>query len=327
MRKFTKEISALLASVAFGAAAYAGVVSASSEQTEKSEGVMTVSDESVETTTEEYFPPEDGIMMTEALTEPTTEEELPPTAGDPMPPDEWIETTTEEEIPPLAGDIATADGDINGDGSFGVSDVVLLQKWMLSVPDTHLANWWAADFNYDNRLDVFDLCLMKRALIEKMNENLQNVDTSFKLQSVADIRTNGDSHKKWMGFIARSEDDLKDIIQKNESVSADEISIEGIDNNVFNDKSIVIVYSICKSGNSYSIIDNMSIKDTGIDASTVSKKPMIATPDMLYRRYIYLIDKNAVTNVSEFTFNDSSSYYQYDEESDVVKWFDDWRKS
>ncbi len=62
-------------------------------------------------------------------------------------------------------DTAFIMGDVNGDGSFGVSDVVLLQKWLLAVPDTHLANWKAADFCDDDRLDVFDLTLMKRALI------------------------------------------------------------------------------------------------------------------------------------------------------------------
>ncbi len=56
-------------------------------------------------------------------------------------------------------------GDVNEDGSFGISDVVLLQKWLLGVPDTHLANWKAADFCDDDRLDVFDLTLMKRAMI------------------------------------------------------------------------------------------------------------------------------------------------------------------
>jgi hypothetical protein len=60
-------------------------------------------------------------------------------------------------------------GDVNEDGSFGVSDVVLLQKWLLAVPDTHLANWKAADFCEDNKLDVFDLTLMKRALLEDIN--------------------------------------------------------------------------------------------------------------------------------------------------------------
>lgn len=56
-------------------------------------------------------------------------------------------------------------GDCNGDGDFNVSDAVLLQKWLLAVPDTHMENWRAANLCEDDRLDVFDLCLMKRQLI------------------------------------------------------------------------------------------------------------------------------------------------------------------
>ena len=56
-------------------------------------------------------------------------------------------------------------GDINRDGVFNVSDVVLMQKWLLAVPNTKMADWKAGDLCEDNRLDVFDLCLMKRELI------------------------------------------------------------------------------------------------------------------------------------------------------------------
>lgn len=56
-------------------------------------------------------------------------------------------------------------GDCNGDGEFNVSDVVLLQKWLLAVPDTHFSDWKAADLCKDDKLDVFDLCMMKRKLI------------------------------------------------------------------------------------------------------------------------------------------------------------------
>lgn len=57
-------------------------------------------------------------------------------------------------------------GDVNDDGEFNISDVVMLQKWLLAVPDVHLANWEAGDLCQDDRLDVFDLCLMKRELIK-----------------------------------------------------------------------------------------------------------------------------------------------------------------
>lgn len=61
-------------------------------------------------------------------------------------------------------------GDVNADGALTISDVVLLQKWLLAVPDTQLADWKAADFNEDQSLNGFDLCQMRYALL-KQEEN------------------------------------------------------------------------------------------------------------------------------------------------------------
>ena len=61
----------------------------------------------------------------------------------------------------------TIEGDVNKDGYFTVTDVVLLQKWLLAVPDVSLSNWKAGDLCVDDVLNVFDLCLMKRKLIEQ----------------------------------------------------------------------------------------------------------------------------------------------------------------
>lgn len=58
-------------------------------------------------------------------------------------------------------------GDVNADGEFNIADVIILQKWLLAVPDTELANWKAADLCEDGTLNVFDLCMMKRELISK----------------------------------------------------------------------------------------------------------------------------------------------------------------
>ena len=187
MRKFTKEISALLASVAVGAAACAGTASASSEQIEQVEGVMAISDEIVEET------PTAGVPLPpDEMTEPTTEEEVLPIAGEPLPPDEWIEGTTEEEIPPLAGDVLPLDGDVDLNGSFGVSDVVMFRKWLSAVPDTHLVYWQAADFNHDNKLNIFDLLLMKRALISEKKENLITADDIIELSKKGENLTIAD---------------------------------------------------------------------------------------------------------------------------------------
>ena len=64
------------------------------------------------------------------------------------------------------GNVVTVAGDVNADGSFNVSDLVLLQKWLLAKPDAELNNWQAGDLCEDDRLDVFDLCMMRKKLTE-----------------------------------------------------------------------------------------------------------------------------------------------------------------
>lgn len=59
-------------------------------------------------------------------------------------------------------------GDVNADGSFNVSDLVLMQKWLLAVPDTELKISKAGDLCEDGILDVFDLCVMRKNLIKEM---------------------------------------------------------------------------------------------------------------------------------------------------------------
>lgn len=56
-------------------------------------------------------------------------------------------------------------GDINNDGATSVADVVVLAKWLLGTSNIQLDNWMAADFYKDGKLDVFDLCLIRRELI------------------------------------------------------------------------------------------------------------------------------------------------------------------
>lgn len=56
-------------------------------------------------------------------------------------------------------------GDVNGDGEFGIADLILFQKWLLASPDAKLENWQNVDLCKDGRLNVFDLCLMRRELV------------------------------------------------------------------------------------------------------------------------------------------------------------------
>ncbi|MCD8219615.1 MAG: dockerin type I repeat-containing protein [Ruminococcus sp.] len=57
-------------------------------------------------------------------------------------------------------------GDCTGDGVFDAADLVLIQKWMLQMPNTTLNQWKAADCIADGKIDGLDLCEMRRLLIE-----------------------------------------------------------------------------------------------------------------------------------------------------------------
>ena len=69
-------------------------------------------------------------------------------------------TVLDDNPPP-----ANVRGDVNNDGVFDVSDAVLLQRWLLAIPDSQLDNWQAADFHEDGKLNAIDLSKMTDELI------------------------------------------------------------------------------------------------------------------------------------------------------------------
>lgn len=54
-------------------------------------------------------------------------------------------------------------GDVNHDGEFTLADIIMLQKWLHGKGE--LTNWKAGDFYADEEINIFDLCLMKQALL------------------------------------------------------------------------------------------------------------------------------------------------------------------
>lgn len=69
----------------------------------------------------------------------------------------------------LEENIRKIKGDVNADGVFSIADLVAMQKWLLAVPDISLDDWKAGDFCEDDIIDVFDLCLMRRELLNQQN--------------------------------------------------------------------------------------------------------------------------------------------------------------
>ena len=82
-------------------------------------------------------------------------------------------------------------GDVNGDGVFNTADAVLLQKWLLAVPDTQLADRNAADFSNDNKLNAADLSLMKQALLKQTAPEYVEPDERLNYFNEFTVRTDG----------------------------------------------------------------------------------------------------------------------------------------
>lgn len=55
-------------------------------------------------------------------------------------------------------------GDINGDGTLSVSDLVELQKYFFGVPDNDEPS--SCDLNEDGKVNILDICLMKKKLMD-----------------------------------------------------------------------------------------------------------------------------------------------------------------
>ena len=64
----------------------------------------------------------------------------------------------------------SASGDVNGDGYANIADIVTLQNWLLCRTDSYLADWSAGDLCGNGKLDVFDLCLLKRLVFTQQPE-------------------------------------------------------------------------------------------------------------------------------------------------------------
>lgn len=57
------------------------------------------------------------------------------------------------------------EGDVNDDGVRNIADAVMLQNYL--VLNGNITDWQAGDLCNDSKLDVFDLVLLKKMIIEK----------------------------------------------------------------------------------------------------------------------------------------------------------------
>ena len=87
-------------------------------------------------------------------------------------------------------------GDLNGSGEFNIADLVSLQNWLKGDADTELPNWLSADFCHDNVIDVFDMIVMRRKLIEKLGIV---VSPEYPSSRYTLLRITGEDHNLYAG--------------------------------------------------------------------------------------------------------------------------------
>ncbi len=188
-------------------------------------------------------------------------------------------------------------GDVNADGTFNVIDVVMFQKWLFGKAD--LTAPQNAELCRDGKLNAFDLAVMKRHLLEAEFEE----DIPIALYDSAEIRSNADAHTEQLAYVIRSAEELQEVIAANEYVT--DAAIVGIDEEFFAKQALVLLYTRAGAGNQYTTVNELTMRGNTLRISTTTKLPEIATPDMLYRRFAFAVDKDMADTISQISLQET----------------------
>lgn len=211
----------------------------------------------------------------------------------------------------------TLPGDVNGDGVFSAADLILLQKWLLNVPDTKLADWRAADFCEDGVLDVFDLSMMKKALISQ-NKNVakEAVDYTVLGESWTSLRNNDGFYGEIGAATTYSE--MCEIFEKTtDYTTVDGLQIEELNASFFDDHIVVVLYSSCGASNRKITIDKIEKEQNCLKVYTTTNFPAFPTPDMRAFRMILAIDRADFEGIEEVLQVDDLVMEEYQQEESL----------
>lgn len=219
-------------------------------------------------------------------------------------PDDYLETI---EYDNDATDIyirlkKTLPGDVNGDGVFSAADLILLQKWLLNVPGTQLADWRAADFCEDGVLDVFDLSMMKRELL------MQDTDTApvsleYTVIDEGISSVTNENHDGYAG-IAYTKDELLETILRVENLTYTEGLSELVDGHfkkLSDDQAVIVVYSGGKAGSAKFILDDVVREQNGIKVYSRILIDPCPTPDYVSSVMLLAVNRADVQGVNDIT--------------------------
>ncbi len=180
-------------------------------------------------------------------------------------------------------------GDCNNDGVFSVADVLMCQKYVHGLSE--LTAWEHADFDGDGTVDVFDLTLMRRALLMQEMANPEQI--AFETLT-STIHRDDDvvNHRYFKARAAYSLEELQDLA--GEAEIPEEITQETFTNNV-----VIMLETPISGGNVY---QNMNVEEiTRVGATlriqATARYSGQPTPDMAYWRKYLTIPLDSVASI------------------------------
>lgn len=190
-------------------------------------------------------------------------------------------------------------GDCNNDGVFSVVDVLMCQKYVHGLGE--LTAWENADFDGDGTVDIFDLTMMRRALLMQEMANPEQIE----FETLASTIHRDDDvvhHRYFKARAAYSLEELQDLA--GEAELPEEITQETFTNNV-----VIMLETPISGGNVY---QNMNVEEiTRVGATlriwTAYRYPDEPTPDMAYWRKYLTIPLDSVASIKDIKVTD----YQY----------------
>ncbi|MDE7121602.1 MAG: dockerin type I repeat-containing protein [Oscillospiraceae bacterium] len=190
--------------------------------------------------------------------------------------------------------------DITGDGVFDILDVITLQKWLSGK--AQLANWRNADLNTDGIVNIYDLCLLKKALLKSR----QNITYSVLEQSWVHGSSRVQDMKEQI-HLAKSVSELQEIIQNYELCETCDCFYQTVDNLIpeelndafFEEHAVIVLYSSAGSGDRSIELNKIVWEQQNLTVYTTTRSLYPPTPDMAYCRTILMIDKNDIANWTE----------------------------
>jgi len=189
-------------------------------------------------------------------------------------------------------------GDCNLDGEVRViSDVVALKKYLTrETKDYDVFSPQNADLNNDGKINVFDFILIKRDF--SYPTGLPDIENhlEFTVQNEESIKSN--RHKMtFRAFIANSAEEIHSIVEENEG---SDVTVDEIDDSVFNDKAAVVLYASSDVINRQTIVDDIFVENHHtLVIETITSYGGYKTPGITYNRIVLLIDKNAVEDITK----------------------------